>query len=68
VVQEALPELLPPPWELGLEDLDVLPRAAGILFIIASTAIRFILNNKRYDPKSQMAKLLNGFAEDYTGK
>jgi hypothetical protein len=67
MVQNALPEL-EPPWEPCLKDLDALVRAAGRLFIIASTAVLFLLDVVEYDPHSQMAKLLDSFVEEYTGK
>jgi hypothetical protein len=67
MIQNALPEL-EPPWEPCLQDLNALVRAAGKLFIIASTAVLFLLDVVEYDPHSQMAKLLDSFAEEYTGK
>ena len=66
MVQKELPELKPPPWEPRLKDLDALVRVAGKLFIIASTAVRFILDTTELNPRSQMARLLNGFEEEYT--
>ena len=67
MVQKELPELKPPPWEPRLKDLDALVRVAGKLFIIASTAVRFILDNIEQNPRLQMDRLLNGF-EDYTNE
>ena len=64
MVQKELPELKPPPWEPRLKDLDALVRVAGKLFIIASTAVRFILDTTELNPRSQMARLLDGFDEE----
>lgn len=68
MVQRELPELKPPPWEPRLKDLEALVRVAGKLFIIASTAVRFILDNIEQNPRLQMTRLLNGFEEDYTNE
>ncbi|KIM92164.1 hypothetical protein PILCRDRAFT_113762 [Piloderma croceum F 1598] len=69
MVQNELPELKPPPWEPSLKDLDALVRVAGKLFIIASTAVRFILDTTELNPCSQMARLLDGFdEEEYTNQ
>ena len=67
-VRNELPELKPPPWEPRLEHLDALVRVAGKLFIIASTAVRFILDTTEQNPRLQMARLLDGFEEDYTNQ
>jgi hypothetical protein len=68
MVQNELPELRPPPWEPSLEDLDALVRVAGKLFIIASTAVRFIMDITELNPCSQMARLLDGFDNEYTNQ
>ena len=68
IVRNELPELEPPPWEPRLKDLDALVRVAGKLFIIASTAVRFILDTTELNPRLQMARLLNGFEDDYTNQ
>jgi hypothetical protein len=68
MVQEALPDLEPPPWEPCAKDMEALVHTAGKLFIIAWTAILFILDDKRYNPQSQVEKLLQGVASDYLGR
>lgn len=68
MVQKALPELEPPPWVPKPTELDALVRASGKLFIVASTAILFILDDRRSDPRSQIVKLLEGVAKDYPGE
>ena len=52
----------------GADDCDVesLVRAAGRLFIIASTAVLFILDTFVRNPASQMKKLLHALAKDKT--
>ena len=66
-VQTALPELQPPPWTPSPSDFKTLVNAAGKLFIIASTAIKFLLDNIRCNPKAQMSDLMRGIAVDNTG-
>jgi len=68
MVQEALPDLKPPPWEPCAKDMEALVHTTGKLFIIAWTAILFILDDKRYNPQSQVEKLLQGVASDYSGR
>ncbi|KAH6887204.1 WD40-repeat-containing domain protein [Coprinopsis sp. MPI-PUGE-AT-0042] len=58
-IDEALPDLLPPPWRASHEEKEALVQMAGKLFIVASTAIRFILDPLRLAPAKQMAQLLN---------
>ena len=57
-VETALPELDPPPWTPSSSEFNTLVNAAGKLFIIASTAIRFLLDDRRCDPKAQMRDLM----------
>ena len=66
-VKAALPELEPPPWKPSSSDFNALVNAAGKLFIIASTVIKFLLDDIRCDPKAQMADLMRGIAVDNTG-
>ena len=66
-VKIALPRLKPPPWEPSLSDFNALVNAAGKFFIIASTAIKFLLDDIRYNPKAQMKDLMRGIAVDNTG-
>lgn len=68
MVQEALPDLEPPPWVPQPTELDALVRASGKLFIVASTAVLFILDDRRSNPRSQILKLLQGVAKDYPGE
>ena len=68
MVQKELPELKPPPWEPRPKDLDALVRVAGKLFIIASTAVRFILDTTELNPRSQMARLLDGYEQDFANQ
>jgi hypothetical protein len=68
MVQKALPDFEPAFWEPSRKDTDALVQLAGKLFIIASTAILFILDDKRYNSPSQIAKLLQGVARDYSGQ
>ena len=44
-------------WGANDEEIEYLVRASGRLFIIASTAARFILDTTVYDPRSQMEAL-----------
>lgn len=68
MIHETLPDLEPPPWEPSREELDALIHASGKLFIIATTAVLFILDDLENDPKSQLAQLLRGIAKDYSGQ
>ncbi|KAH6910473.1 hypothetical protein BKA70DRAFT_1185913, partial [Coprinopsis sp. MPI-PUGE-AT-0042] len=58
-IDEALPDLLPPPWRASPEEKEALVQMAGKLFIVASTAISFILDPLRLAPAKQMAQLLD---------
>ena len=67
-VQAALPELPPPPWQPTREQIHRLVAVSGNLFILASTAVSFILDPRRTSPARQLATLLDGVsAEDYSG-
>ena len=66
-VEAALPELYPPPWTPSPSELNTLVNAAGKLFIIASTIIKFLLDDKRYNPKAQMRDLMQVITVDKTG-
>ena len=66
-VKTALPVLEPPPWTPSLSDFNALVNAAGKFFIIASTAIKFLLDDIRCNPKAQMADLMRGIAVGNTG-
>ena len=44
-------------WHANEEDIEYLVQAAGRLFIIASTMVRFILDTTVYNPRSQMEAL-----------
>lgn len=63
----AFPEMEPPPWTPSHSDLNTLIMAAGKLFIIASTVIKYILDDKICDPQSQTDDLVRGIAVDDTG-
>ena len=65
-VEAALPELDPPPWTPSPSELNTLVDAAGKLFIIASTTIKFLLDDRRYNPKAQMRDLMRGITVDKT--
>ncbi|KAH6910472.1 hypothetical protein BKA70DRAFT_85898 [Coprinopsis sp. MPI-PUGE-AT-0042] len=58
-IDEALPDLLPPRWRASPHEIEVLVQMAGKLFIVASTAISFILDPLRLAPAKQMAQLLD---------
>ncbi|KAH6916496.1 hypothetical protein BKA70DRAFT_1091835, partial [Coprinopsis sp. MPI-PUGE-AT-0042] len=58
-IDEALPDLLPPLWRASPEEKEALVQMAGKLFIVASTAISFILDPIRLAPAKQMAQLLD---------
>ncbi|KIL55319.1 hypothetical protein M378DRAFT_173707, partial [Amanita muscaria Koide BX008] len=53
-------------WYASDEQIDTLVRAAGRLFIIASTAVRYILDKSASNPAAQMEKLLRACAQDHT--
>jgi len=53
-------------WSANEEEIETLVRAAGRLFIIASTSVLFILDKAALDPTSQMEKLQSAFALDQT--
>ncbi|KIL57024.1 hypothetical protein M378DRAFT_172222 [Amanita muscaria Koide BX008] len=53
-------------WSASDEEIDSLVCAAGKFFIIASTAVRYILDKKASNPAAQMQKLLCAFAQDHT--
>ena len=65
-VKTALPELKQP-WTPSSSDFNALVNAAGKHFLIASTAIKFLLDDIRCSPKAQMADLMRGIAVDNTG-
>ncbi|KAH6916477.1 hypothetical protein BKA70DRAFT_1556920 [Coprinopsis sp. MPI-PUGE-AT-0042] len=58
-VGEALPELLPPLWCASAKDKEALVQMAGKLFIVASTAVKFILDPRQLDPENQIRHLLD---------
>ncbi|KIL60558.1 hypothetical protein M378DRAFT_916604, partial [Amanita muscaria Koide BX008] len=53
-------------WSASDEEIDTLVHAAGRLFIIASTAVRYILDKYASNPAAQMQKLLHACAQDHT--
>ncbi|KAH6904340.1 hypothetical protein BKA70DRAFT_1226618 [Coprinopsis sp. MPI-PUGE-AT-0042] len=58
-VYEALPDLLPPLWCASAKEKEALVQMAGKLFIVASTAVAFILDPRRLDPGRQIKRLLD---------
>lgn len=54
-IQAVLPEVQ---WEPKEEELKALVSKCGILFIMASTAVRYIIDEDVYDPPAQMTRLL----------
>ncbi|KIL62606.1 hypothetical protein M378DRAFT_25473 [Amanita muscaria Koide BX008] len=62
-VQERYPQRQ---WRASGDEIDSLVRAAGRLFIIASTAVRYILDKSASNPAAQMQKLLCAFARCLT--
>ncbi|KIL58680.1 hypothetical protein M378DRAFT_170333 [Amanita muscaria Koide BX008] len=60
-VQERLPMRK---WCASDDEIDCLVRAAGRLFIIASTSVRYILDKVASNPAAQMQKLLFTFVQD----
>jgi hypothetical protein len=53
-------------WCASDEEIDSLVRAVGRLFIIASTAVRYIFDKSASNPAAQMQKLLLAFARYVT--
>ncbi|KIL54672.1 hypothetical protein M378DRAFT_49252, partial [Amanita muscaria Koide BX008] len=51
-------------WCASDKEVDALVRAAGRLFIIASTVVRIILDNVASNPAAQMQGLLGTFGQD----
>jgi NACHT domain len=58
-IDDALPELVPPLWRASTEEKEALIQMSGKLFIVASTAINFILDPLRMAPAKQMAQVLD---------
>jgi hypothetical protein len=58
-IDDALPDLLPPLWRPSCEEKEALVQMSGKLFIVASTAINFILDPFSMAPAKQMAQLLD---------
>ena len=52
-VKTALPELEPLTWTPSLSDFNALVNVVGKFFIIASTAIKFLLDDIQCNPKAQ---------------
>ena len=66
-VQDKLPDL-GCPWRPVEKDLKVLIGVCGTLFILASTAVKFILDSRRSDPEEQLCRLLKGVSrQDFSG-
>ncbi|KAH6874853.1 hypothetical protein BKA70DRAFT_1449183 [Coprinopsis sp. MPI-PUGE-AT-0042] len=61
-VDEALPDLLPPLWRASVKEKEALVQMAGKLFIVASTAVNFILDPRRLSPAKQIRQLLDATA------
>jgi len=59
-VQMALHDLRPPPWQPTTEQLKTLVGMSGKLFIIARTAVDFILDPRPAEPAERIATLLHG--------
>ncbi|KAM6491774.1 hypothetical protein JOM56_012814 [Amanita muscaria] len=53
-------------WCASDEQIDILVRAAGRLFIIAATAVRYILDKSVSNPAAQMRELLRACAQGHT--
>ena len=66
-VKAALPELDPPPWTPSSSELNILLKSSGKLFIVAFTAIKFLLDDKRCNPKAQMMDLMQAITIDKAG-
>ncbi|KAH6916431.1 hypothetical protein BKA70DRAFT_1140603, partial [Coprinopsis sp. MPI-PUGE-AT-0042] len=58
-VDAALPDLFPPRWRASAQEKEALVQMAGKLFIVASTAINFILDPRRLDPGRRIGQLLD---------
>jgi hypothetical protein len=55
-------------WKPVEKDMKLLIESCGILFIVASTAVKFILDSKRSDPGKQLSRLLKGVSrQDLSG-
>jgi len=66
-LQDKLPHL-ECTWKPEKKDMEALIGICGTLFIIASTAVKFILDSKRSDPAKQLSRLLKGVSrEDFSG-
>jgi hypothetical protein len=66
-VQRALPELLPP-WQPTETQKRILIGMSGKLFIVASTAVNFILDGQQLAPAEQLNTLISGISpRDYSG-
>jgi len=67
-VKRVLPELPPPPWQPTDEQKNALVQMSGKLFIIASTAAAFILDDKQLAPAKQLDILLVDLSlRDFSG-
>ncbi|KIL59264.1 hypothetical protein M378DRAFT_14960 [Amanita muscaria Koide BX008] len=64
-VKERLPDL-ERQWCASDEQVECLIQASGKLFIMASTAVRYILDRFSYAPDSQIKELLDAFAQGRT--
>ncbi|KAJ2922378.1 hypothetical protein H1R20_g14711, partial [Candolleomyces eurysporus] len=58
-MQEVLGDLYDPCWQPTVEEKAKLVKLSGPLFIFASTAIKFILDEQHLDPKGQLEQLLD---------
>ncbi|KAJ2923250.1 hypothetical protein H1R20_g13844, partial [Candolleomyces eurysporus] len=58
-MQEALGDSYHPSWQPRAEDKAKLAKLSGKLFIFASTAIKFILDEQYQDPLGQLAQILD---------
>jgi hypothetical protein len=58
-IEEALGYANDSSWQPTAEDKAKLAKLSGKLFLFASTAIKFILDEQCLDPKSQLARLLD---------
>ena len=67
-VQEAFPAFRSPPWQLTEQQMELLVGISGKLFIIAATAVNFILDTKHAAPAKRAATLLDGVSvKDFSG-
>ncbi|KIL55848.1 hypothetical protein M378DRAFT_560771 [Amanita muscaria Koide BX008] len=64
-VKERLPDLTKQ-WNASDAQVERLIQASGKLFIMASTAVRYILDTFSYAPDSQIKELLDAFAQGRT--